>query len=240
MGSDNGDFFEQFAILTPRFIIVPTTTAISFKSYRALYSELHANVDFCQMGFGHHFPARTWNDDETRDWMQTRDIERCWQKRSLGDFAVGLRGPSTFDSDIQTPQNGDFTLLKGDDYARVAGLNNIHLAASEWVGYAGVRDATTTSMPPREPGDPALPSWVEMIELRYGVSPKFWGQGIVQEASKAVMQWSVDERGVKRFIAETERENSRSAKVLQKLGFTPSDTNYWKEPTELEWECAAK
>ncbi|KAJ5824745.1 Acyl-CoA N-acyltransferase [Penicillium robsamsonii] len=240
MGSDNGDSFEQFAILTPRFIIVPTTTAVSFKSYRALYSELHANVDFCQMGFGHHFPARTWSDDETRDWMQTRDIRRCWQKRGLGDFAVGLRGPSTFESNNNSTHDGNFTMLKGDDYVRVAGVNNIHLAASEWVGYAGLRDATTTSMPPREPGDPALPSWLEMIELRYGVSPKFWGQGIVQEASQAVMQWSVDERGVKRFIAETERDNSRSAKVLQKLGFTLSDTNYWKEPSELEWERAAK
>ncbi|KAJ5447501.1 Acyl-CoA N-acyltransferase [Penicillium cf. griseofulvum] len=240
MASDNGPSFEQFAILTPRFIIVPTTTAVSFNSYRALYSGLHANVDFCQMGFGHHFPARTWSDEETRNQIQTRDIERCWQKRGLGDFAVGLRGPSTFESDNQSTENGDVALLKGNDYVRIAGPNNIHLAASEWVGYAGLRDATTTSMPPREAGDPALPSWVEMIELRYGVSPKFWGQGIVQEASKAIMRWAVEERGVKRFIAETERENSRSAKVLQKLGFTLSDTNYWKEPSELEWERAAK
>ncbi|KXG54446.1 Acyl-CoA N-acyltransferase [Penicillium griseofulvum] len=240
MASDKGSSFEQFAILTPRFVIVPTTIAVSFNSYRALYSELHANVDFCQMGFGHHFPARTWSDEETRNQIQTRDIERCWQRRGLGDFAVGLRGPSTFESDTQSTENGDFTLLKGNDYVRLAGPNDIHLAASEWVGYAGLRDATTTSMPPREAGDPALPSWVEMIELRYGVSPKFWGKGIVQEASKAIMRWAVEERGVKRFIAETERENSRSAKVLQKLGFTLSDTNYWKEPSELEWEGAAK
>ncbi|KAF7527448.1 hypothetical protein PCG10_002851 [Penicillium crustosum] len=193
------------------------------------------------MGFGHHFPARVWSDEETRDVIQTRDIGRCWQRRGLGDFAVGLRGPSTFELDNHHPtQNDGFVTLKGDDYIRVAGLNNTHIAASEWVGYAGLRDATTTSMPPREPGDPELPSWVEMIELRYGVSPKFWGQGIAQEASKAIMRWSVDERGVKRFIAETERDNSRSGKLLQKLGFTLSDTTYWKEPSELEWECAAK
>ncbi|KAJ5607591.1 hypothetical protein N7537_004210 [Penicillium hordei] len=240
MGSNNGESVEQFAILTPRLIIVPTPTAVSFKSYRALYSDLHANVDFCQMGFGHHFPARVWSDEETRDGIQTRDIERCWQRRGLGDFAVGLRGPSTFEPDNHPTQNDSFVTLKGDDYVRVAGLNNIHIAASEWVGYAGLRDATTTSMPPREPGDHALPSWVEMIELRYGVSPKFWGQGIAQEASKAIMRWSVDERGVKRFIAETERDNSRSGNLLQKLGFTLSDTNYWKEPSELEWECAVK
>jgi RimJ/RimL family protein N-acetyltransferase len=76
-----------------------------------------------------------------------------------------------------------------------------------------------------------------MVEVRYGISPQFWGKGFAKEAANAVMQWSVDERGVKRFIAETERENSRSATVLQKLGFVPSNTTYWKEPNEMEWEC---
>ncbi|KAJ5787870.1 hypothetical protein N7457_002860 [Penicillium paradoxum] len=241
MDSDFGDSFEQFAILTPRFILVPTTTAVSFSSYRALYSELHASVEFCQMGFGHHFPARKWSDEETRKWIETRDIGRCWRKRGLGDFAVGLREASTFEPSKNNTQNeAECTVIRGDEYAQIAGCENTHLAALEWVGYAGVRDATTTSMPPREPGDPAFPPWNEMIEVRYGVSPKFWGRGIAQEAAKGVMQWSVVERGVKRFVAETEKENTRSARVLQKIGFTSSDTNYWKEPGELEWECVAK
>lgn len=241
MGLNIGAPVEQFAILTPRLILVPTLTAVSLSSYRALYSELHANVEFCQMGFGHHFPARKWSDEETRDVIQTRDIVRCWQKRGLGDFAVALREPSTFELDNHSAQNEDsVTIIRGDDYVRIAGTDNVHLAASQWAGYAGVRDATTTSMPQREPEDPALQPWTEMIEVRYGVSPKFWGQGIAHEAIKGVMRWSVDEKGVKRFIAETERENSRSAKVLQKLGFTHSGTNYWKEPSGLEWECVAK
>jgi len=50
------------------------------------------------------------------------------------------------------------------------------------------------------------------------------------------MEWAVVERGVRRFIAETERDNSRSGRVLEKLGFTMSGTNYWKEPDEIEWE----
>lgn len=44
------------------------------------------------------------------------------------------------------------------------------------------------------------------------------------EAAKIVMQWSVDERGVERFIAETEKGNKRSARLLEKLGFVLSDT----------------
>jgi RimJ/RimL family protein N-acetyltransferase len=242
MGAKIEDPAEQFAILTPRLILVPTPIAVSFSSYRALYSDFHANVDFCAMGFGPHFPARTWSDEETRDVIQTRDIERCWRQRGLGDFAVGLRGPSTFQPENNDPtQNGTLsTTVRGDEYVRIAGHDNILLATSEWVGYVGVRDATTTSMPPREPDDPALPPWLEMIELRYGVSPEFWGRGIAQEAAKGLMLWAVNERGVKRFIAETERDNTRSGRALQKLGFTLSDSDYWKEPSELEWECAAK
>jgi RimJ/RimL family protein N-acetyltransferase len=226
--------FQPFAILTPRLIIVPTPTAVTFSSYRALYSDLHANVAFCEMAFGHHFPARTWSDEETRDVIQTRDIERCWKKRGLGDFAVGLRASVPH---LNYPDGNELTIIKGADYERLVGLDNTHLADLQWAGYAGVRDATTTSLPSPESGDPTLPPWLEMIEVRYGVSPQFWGQGIAKEAAKSIMQWSVDEMGVRRFIAETEKENTRSGKLLQNLGFTPSGTNYWKEPSEIEWEC---
>lgn len=79
-----------------------------------------------------------------------------------------------------------------------------------------------------------------MIELRYGVAPEFWGKGIAHEAARTIMQWAVDEREVKRFIVEMEKENTRSARLLQKLGFLSSNTDYWKEPSELERECIAK
>ncbi|KAJ5542751.1 Acyl-CoA N-acyltransferase [Penicillium sp. DV-2018c] len=231
---------DQFVVLTPRLVLVPTTMAISFSSYRALYSDLHANVAFCEMGFGPHFPARSWSDEETRESIQTRDIERCWGQRGLGDFAVGLRGETTSQSDKHSAQSDDPSItVRGDDYVRIAGPDNSLLSATQWVGYVGLRDATTTSMPPRERNDPALPHWLEMIELRYGVAPEFWGKGIAQEAAKGLMRWGATEKGVKRFIAETERGNTRSAKALQKLGFKVSDTDYWKEPSELEWECAA-
>jgi RimJ/RimL family protein N-acetyltransferase len=75
-----------------------------------------------------------------------------------------------------------------------------------------------------------------MIELRYGVASEYWGKGIAREAAEAVMRWASSERGVKRFIAETERANARSGKVLEKLGFTMSGTEYWKDPEEIEWD----
>jgi RimJ/RimL family protein N-acetyltransferase len=41
---------------------------------------------------------------------------------------------------------------------------------------------------------------------------------------------------VKRFIAETEKENARSGRVLEKMGFKKSGTGYWKDEDEVEWE----
>jgi RimJ/RimL family protein N-acetyltransferase len=222
---------ESFVILTPRLIVLPTPHAISLISYRRLYASLHANKDFCEMAFGVHFPPRQWSDDETRDVIQTRDITRCWKVRGMGDFAVGLRPP-----DISMGSSKNIEILKGDDFEGNSRLNIHNLSDTIWVGYAGVRDGTTTSIPPREADDPPLPPWNEMVEVRYGVSPMHWGNGIAKEAAEAVMHWAVKARGVTRFIAETERPNKRSARALEKLGFTLSGTNYWKEPSELEWE----
>ncbi|KAJ5712573.1 hypothetical protein N7493_009041 [Penicillium malachiteum] len=223
--------WEHFVISTPRLIIVPTPQAILSTSYRKLYASLHADKDFCNMAFGVHFPPRQWSDDETRDVIQTRDIGRCWNVRGMGDFAVGLRP-----AEIPVSPSNDIKILKGDDFERVSCVSIDNLDDITWVGYAGVRDGTTTSIPPREADDLPLPPWNQMVEVRYGMSPLHWGNGLAKEAAEAVMHWAVKERGVTRFIAETEKPNKRSARALEKLGFTLSGTNYWKEPTEIEWE----
>ena len=225
---------EPFAILTPRLVIVPTPIAVHIATYRALYGALHADAGFCRMGFGERFPVRSWNDDDTRDMIETRDLERCWQRRGLGDFAVGLRPGHDSKDDAYV----GVSTLRGEDFEQLVGPDLTRLEEIQWVGYSGVRDATTTSILPSEESNASLSHWLEMIELRYGVSPGFWGKGIAEEASRVVMHWAVCEKGVKRFIAETERDNRRSGRVLEKLGFRQSGTNYWKKPEFLlEWEC---
>ncbi|PVH85385.1 hypothetical protein DL98DRAFT_650822 [Cadophora sp. DSE1049] len=224
--------FDPFALLirSRSLILVPALIAKTLASYRAFFASLHANKEFCEMGFGQGFLARSWNDEET-----LAALDRSWKRDTeMGDFAVGRLGEDDDlesctgralekgTQDVVTLEKHEFDLLQMDTI--------------EWIGYAGVRDASTTSMPPRASDDPPLPPWQEMIELRYGVAQKCWGSGIARTAAEAVMQWAVVERGVRRFIAETERDNSRSGRVLEKLGFTLSGTNYWKEPGEIEWE----
>ena len=235
-----------FILVTERLVIVPTPIAIRYSAYVQLYGSLHASEAFCQMAFGPHFLARKLSDEDTKKVILTRDLERCWKRRGLGDFAVALRTKG--DGSVIIPNNVGRRLkeeeslkivdLVDDRESRlsIGGLSSDILNDIEWVGYAGVRDATTTSMPDRVAGDEQLPPWQEMVELRYGVHGNYWGKGVAGEAARAAMQWAVSERGVKRFIAETEKTNARSGKVLQKMGFRESGTKYWKEPSEIEWE----
>ena len=81
-------------------------------------------------------------------------------------------------------------------------------------------------MPPRTAEDAPLPPWQEMVELRYGVAPEYWGKSVAHGAAKAVMCWGVSEKEVNRLIAETGRENTRSGRVLEKMGFSRSETEY--------------
>ncbi|KAL4790902.1 GNAT domain-containing protein [Aspergillus venezuelensis] len=233
---------DPFLLLTERLILIPTPIAVHLPVYRALYANLHADPSFCNMGFGEHFPARQWSDDETQQVIETRDIDRSWKKRGLGDFAVGLRevpGSYAFDSEcfegVSLPEK-TVVLRTENDFQRVAGRNYEGLQRVQWIGYAGIREP---SLPPREPGDPPLPSWDEMVEVRYGIAPEFWGKALAWHAAKTIFSWASTEKGVKKFIAETEKANERSGRLLRKLGFVPTGTNlYWKDPSETEWECS--
>ncbi|KAH7393100.1 hypothetical protein BKA64DRAFT_76498 [Cadophora sp. MPI-SDFR-AT-0126] len=229
---EDAQTFAPFAILirSRSLILVPALIAKTQPSYRTFFASLHANEEFCEMGFGLGFLARSWNDEET-----LAGLDRSWKRdREMGDFAVGRL---VEDDDLKSCRGRalekgtqDVVILEEQE------LGLLQMETIDWVGYAGVRDASTTSMPPRTSEDPPLPPWQEMIELRYGVAQKCWGSGIARAAAEAVMQWAVVERDVRRFIAETEWNNSRSGRVLEKLGFTLSGTNYWKEPSEIEWE----
>jgi len=230
---------SRFVLVTPRLIIVPTPLAISIPSYVTLFANLLADTSFCEMGFGDKFPVVKRTQEEMHKSIATRDVAQCWEKRGLGTFAVGWR-PKEWSDHAMGRSLKDASekvrIIDGDEMDNVCQK----LGTIEWLGYAGVRDATTTSLPARDDSDDPLPPWKEMVEMLYGVAPAYWGQGVAREAAEAVMQWAGAEKGVRRFIAETEKPNARSGRVLEKMGFRKSGTNYWKNEDEFEWERDAK
>jgi RimJ/RimL family protein N-acetyltransferase len=145
----------------------------------------------------------------------------------MGDFGVGLLPTST-----QEQGSGE----QGWEASERDALN---LQEVQWIGYVGVRDATTTSMPAENTSKPSTKPWTQMIELRYGFHPTHWSKGYGTEAARAIMGWCEQSFGVQRFIAETEAENKGSARILGKLGFVEMDGEkevIWGMEGTKEWE----
>ncbi len=58
------------------------------------------------------------------------------------------------------------------------------------------------------------------VEIGYGIDEKFRNQGYAAEAVKAIVGWAFTNPGVYFILAETERDNTASIRVLDKNGFT--------------------
>lgn len=78
-------------------------------------------------------------------------------------------------------------------------------AGGPLIGNAGVRQ------------DPARP-WE--AELGYELAPDQWGRGLATEAAGALLQFAFTELAVRRVAANCVADNTGSARVLTKLGFT--------------------
>jgi len=56
-------------------------------------------------------------------------------------------------------------------------------------------------------------------EIGYDLWPDYWGQGLMPEALRVLLHYGFDEMQLNRIQATTHKENQRSMRVLEKLGF---------------------
>lgn len=221
---------RPFAIQTSRLILLPSFLAIQNSAYRSLYSRLHGLPEFTEMAFGSDWGIRDWDDEAITSVIQ-REIDRSWRVRDLGDCAVGLRQDKSVTSTEASEQNKDPNVLQMDKMHKLEDV--------KWIGYVGVRDATTTSMPGEETHHPTSRPWTQMVELRYGFAPEVWGKGYGTEAAKGIMWWCEKHVEASRYIAETEMANVGSGKILKKLGFEKiheDEEVIWGMKGTQEWE----
>ncbi|WP_010604265.1 GNAT family N-acetyltransferase [Pseudoalteromonas maricaloris] len=57
-------------------------------------------------------------------------------------------------------------------------------------------------------------------EIGFGIAKSHWGQGVIQEAGSALINYAFSTLQLRRIEAEIDPANIGSAKVLTKLGFT--------------------
>lgn len=58
----------------------------------------------------------------------------------------------------------------------------------------------------------------DQVELLYGILPRYWGEGMVSEAARAVLRHGFDHCGLSRIMGATDTPNQRSVRVMQRLG----------------------
>jgi [ribosomal protein S5]-alanine N-acetyltransferase len=61
------------------------------------------------------------------------------------------------------------------------------------------------------------------IELGYKLARAFWGQGLASEAAQACLNWALAERP-ERVVAIVDPANTRSARILSKIGMVRDGT----------------
>jgi sugar fermentation stimulation protein A len=67
------------------------------------------------------------------------------------------------------------------------------------------------------------PNTAGVVEVGYGLSPEYEGRGYMTEALQTIVGWAFQQAGVKAIVAETERANKPSHRLLQRLGFAPHE-----------------
>ena len=56
-------------------------------------------------------------------------------------------------------------------------------------------------------------------EIGYDLDPAYWGQGIMTEALRAILEYGFKKMGLNRIQAVIDSENTRSQKLVLRLGF---------------------
>jgi ribosomal-protein-alanine N-acetyltransferase len=60
----------------------------------------------------------------------------------------------------------------------------------------------------------------QSAEIGYDLDPAYWGQGIMTEALKALLNFGFEKMGLNRIQAVIDSKNKRSIKLVRGLGFT--------------------
>jgi len=93
-------------------------------------------------------------------------------------------------------------------------------ADGQFVGYCGLRHSQVAGRPE--------------VELLYALLPDYWGRGLATEAASAVVQWAFDEHGLVEIWASTQAANTRSRRVMEKIGMTRDPRDDFDHPLLAE------
>jgi RimJ/RimL family protein N-acetyltransferase len=80
-----------------------------------------------------------------------------------------------------------------------------------------------------------IPNELKEVEIGYGLQSEFEHNGYMTEAVRAFCNMALNDKKIETVIAETEKENTASYKVLERCGFIK-----YKEEESLWWKLDRK
>ena len=84
-----------------------------------------------------------------------------------------------------------------------------------------------------ELGFKGAPDAAGQVEIGYGTMPLQQGRGLMTEAVGGMAGWAAKRNGIKTLLAETDKNNFASIRILQKNNFTyytaKGDMLWWKK-----------
>lgn len=76
------------------------------------------------------------------------------------------------------------------------------------------------------------PNDQQQVEIGYGLLERYWNKGYATEVMNALIEWALSHEEVEKVIAETERDNQASIRVLEKAKMKRAQetdaTIYWE------------
>lgn len=75
-----------------------------------------------------------------------------------------------------------------------------------------------------------IPNYAGEVEVGYGIDKKYQNRGYMTETLERFIEWAFTQDGVESVIAETEKSNKPSQKVLAKVGM-----KRYKETKDCYW-----
>lgn len=133
-----------------------------------------------------------------------------------------LRPPSEADVDAIFEYASDVDVTRLMDWRRLAErdevLSFLSRTQSEWSSGTEFMWVITEKAVDAVLGGISIRPRETDADFGYVLNRRFWDRGITTEAASAVTQWALSTRRLARIWATCDAENSRSMRVLEKLG----------------------
>ncbi len=150
--------------------------------------------------------------------LKEEDLTGALENYQKMQLALGLKpSDSPLDDEMRYAMKVRLKKVQ-EDLANYKWLTNwaiVHHEANQIIGYIMIK---------------GLPNTLGEVIIGYGIDEAYQKQGYAKEAVAGLKQWIFENPDAKAIIADTEKENVASHRVLQSLGAF----NY-KENDELIW-----